>query len=75
MKEKLNGYAQWIVIAVALGSIIWSASSVNSKVKELETDIRELKISHKIELELLRDEIKELKLELRVFQNKYGNEP
>jgi hypothetical protein len=70
MNGKLNGYLQWVVIAIAVGSIIWSASSIRSDVGYIQTEIKELKINQKIELELLREEIKELKLELRILQNR-----
>ena len=70
-KGKFNGYAQWLVIVIAVCSIIWSASSINSDVDYLKNEIVELKNSHKIEIELLKDEIKELRLEIRVLnQNK-----
>jgi hypothetical protein len=68
MNGKLNGYLQWVVIAIAVGSIIWSASSIKSDVKYIQFEMKELKTNQKIELEMLRNEIKELRLELRILQ-------
>ena len=33
-KNKLNGYAKWIIVAIAIGSIIWSFASINGKLNE-----------------------------------------
>jgi hypothetical protein len=67
-KNRINGYLQWVVMVIAVGSLIWYASGISKDVEYMKIDIIELKLSQKIELELLRDEIKELRLELKLMK-------
>ncbi len=43
MAKNINGYARWIITAVAIGGIIWNAATLHNDVKHLKGDMQELK--------------------------------
>jgi hypothetical protein len=43
MTKKLNGYARWVIIAIAIGGIVWNAATLHNDVKHLKDDIQEIR--------------------------------
>lgn len=42
-KNRLNGYARWIIVALAVAGIIWNAAVLHNDVKHIKADIKEIK--------------------------------
>jgi len=43
IKQKLNGYAQWIIIIIAVGAIFVNTITLYNDVKHLKADVAEIK--------------------------------
>ncbi len=42
-KNKLNGYAKWIIVGLAVAGVIWNAAVLHNDVKHIKADILEIK--------------------------------
>lgn len=42
-KQKLNGFARWVIVALAVGSVIFNTAVLYNDVKHLKNAVQEIK--------------------------------